>query len=108
MGIKGAKYRGARQGLGLQLEDALEFWRKSFKDMTDDKFAKEHAYNIRHNYGKEGKRVNYTPYGYIFSFALTGIMLSDVGVDAPRSFWGTRRVQVIPMVAPLNTFPHKH
>ena len=27
--------------------------------MTDDKFNKEHKYNIRHSYGLEGKRANY-------------------------------------------------
>ncbi|MCL4122387.1 UNVERIFIED_CONTAM: hypothetical protein GTU68_060364, partial [Idotea baltica] len=48
---------------GLKLEDALRFWRSHFtKVMDPDKFDKEYAYNIRHNYGKEGKRTDYTPY----------------------------------------------
>jgi len=52
------------QGIGLSLEEALLFWRKAFRDVNDDKFQKEYAYNIRHNYGREGKRTNYSPYGY--------------------------------------------
>ena len=30
--------------------------------MSADKFAREYAYNIRHSYGKEGKRADYTPW----------------------------------------------
>ncbi|KAF9246220.1 DNA primase large subunit [Melanogaster broomeanus] len=45
--------------LGLSIEEALVFWRKSFSGMTDDKFNKEYKYNIRHSYGLEGKRANY-------------------------------------------------
>lgn len=41
----------------------MAFWRTEFAKggMPEDKFKKEHMYNIRHSYGKEGKRVNYTP-----------------------------------------------
>ncbi|CAD6887808.1 unnamed protein product [Tilletia controversa] len=45
--------------MGLPIEEALVFWRRSFAGMTDDKFNKEHKYNIRHGYGLEGRRMNY-------------------------------------------------
>ncbi|KAF5315758.1 hypothetical protein D9611_004627 [Ephemerocybe angulata] len=45
--------------LGLSVEEAIVFWRKSFSRITDDKFNKEYRYNIRHTYGLEGKRANY-------------------------------------------------
>ncbi|KAK2466981.1 hypothetical protein APHAL10511_001239 [Amanita phalloides] len=44
--------------LGLSVEEAIVFWMKSLK-VADDKFNKEHKYNIRHSYGLEGKRANY-------------------------------------------------
>jgi len=54
------------KGIGLSLADALAFWKSSFARRTPpEKFDKEYAYNIRHNYGKEGKRTTYTPYGCI-------------------------------------------
>lgn len=49
------------KGIGLSVEEALLFWRKSFSTITDDKFNKEYRYNIRHNYGLEGGRKNYGP-----------------------------------------------
>ena len=49
------------KGIGLTVEEALIFWRKSFSTITDDKFAKEYRYNIRHGYGLEGGRKNYAP-----------------------------------------------
>ncbi|KAI0636857.1 DNA primase large subunit [Trametes polyzona] len=45
--------------LGLSIDEALVFWRKSFSKIQDDKFNKEYKYNIRHSYGLEGKRANY-------------------------------------------------
>ena len=32
------------------------------KVMDPDKFDKEHRYNIRHSYGQEGKKTNYSPF----------------------------------------------
>jgi len=63
------KYHGRMQyglflkGIGLSLESALQFWQMEFTRLMDsDKFQKQYAYNIRHSYGKEGKRADYTPY----------------------------------------------
>ncbi|KAI9501632.1 eukaryotic and archaeal DNA primase, large subunit-domain-containing protein [Coemansia spiralis] len=50
------------KGIGLGLQEALVYWRRAFGNMTDDQFQKGYAYNIRHNYGMEGKRADYTPY----------------------------------------------
>nr|GLL33347.1 probable DNA primase large subunit [Ipomoea trifida] len=51
------------KGVGLKLDDALAFWKAEFsRKVGAEKFDKEYAYGIRHNYGKEGKRVDYTPY----------------------------------------------
>ncbi|KAK5908362.1 hypothetical protein CgunFtcFv8_016429 [Champsocephalus gunnari] len=52
------------KGIGLSLEQALQFWRSEFiKGKVDaDKFDKAYAYSIRHMFGKEGKRTDYTPY----------------------------------------------
>jgi DNA primase large subunit len=41
------------KGIGLSLNDALAFWKQSFaRKIPPEKFDKEYAYNIRHNYGK--------------------------------------------------------
>lgn len=51
------------KGIGVTLEDSLRFWREEFTKKIDaEKFEKSYAYNIRHNYGKVGSMVNYTPY----------------------------------------------
>ncbi|KAG5444745.1 DNA primase large subunit [Clonorchis sinensis] len=54
------------KGIGLPLEESLKFWRNAFAPKYDnDQFSKSYAYNIRHNYGKEGKRTDYTPYSCV-------------------------------------------
>jgi len=52
------------KGIGLPLEENLRYWRQEFSkgSIPPEKFEKEYAYNIRHSYGKEGKRTSYTPY----------------------------------------------
>ncbi|XP_004296940.1 PREDICTED: probable DNA primase large subunit [Fragaria vesca subsp. vesca] len=51
------------KGVGLKLDDALAFWRAEFsRKVGAERFDKEYAYSIRHNYGREGKRTDYTPY----------------------------------------------
>lgn len=43
------------QAVGLSLEDAIMFWRTAFAPLVPaDKFDKEYAYNVRHNYGGRG------------------------------------------------------
>jgi DNA primase large subunit len=84
------KYTGRTQfglfikGIGLSMEDSLQFWQAAFSPVTlhhsgdctsllcvktcgcdqrmsGEEFVKKYAYNIRHSYGKEGKRQDYTP-----------------------------------------------
>ena len=51
------------KGIGLPLEEAIRFWRTEMAQVAPgDKFDKQYLYNIRHNYGKEGKRQDYTPH----------------------------------------------
>ena len=49
------------------MEDCLTYFSREFckKGMTPEKFYKDYAYNIRHSYGKEGKRADYTPHNCV-------------------------------------------
>lgn len=50
------------KGAGLSMDDALLFFQRHFTNVTGEQFQKQYAYNIRHMYGKEGKRATYTSY----------------------------------------------
>jgi len=51
------------KGVGIGMEDAIQFWEREFtKIMTTDVFNKQYAYSIRHYFGKEGRRKDYTPF----------------------------------------------
>ncbi len=51
------------KGTGLPIDECLQFFRRKYEKRTPiDKFEKQYAYNIRHSYGLEGKRSDYTPY----------------------------------------------
>ncbi|CAD7696056.1 unnamed protein product [Ostreobium quekettii] len=60
------------KGIGLSLSDALQFWQTQFAPKIPlEKFQKEYAYNIRYNYGKEGKRQELSPYSCIKLVSMT-------------------------------------
>lgn len=41
----------------------MRFWRTEFAPKCPgDGFEKKYAYNVRYNYGKEGRKSDYTPY----------------------------------------------
>jgi len=45
------------------MEYSLLFFQSQFaKIMSHEQYQKQYSYNIRHMYGKKGKRVSYTPY----------------------------------------------
>ena len=50
------------KGAGLSMDEAMLFFQRHFTKVTGEQFQKQYAYNIRHMYGKEGKRATYTPY----------------------------------------------
>jgi DNA primase large subunit len=56
------QYRMFLKGLGLSVQESLLFFRSEFvKVIASAKFDKEYAYHIRHSYGLEGSRKDYSP-----------------------------------------------
>ncbi|KAF8060629.1 DNA primase large subunit [Scenedesmus sp. PABB004] len=52
--------------IGLPLEQALLFFRSQFAPRTSgEKFSREYAYNIRYNYGVEGKRESWNEWSCV-------------------------------------------
>eukprot|EP01084_Bolivina_argentea_P295973 509680_1 len=49
------------KGIGLSLTECLIFFKKHLKKKQSD-FDNHYAYFIRHQYGKEGASINYTPF----------------------------------------------
>eukprot|EP00798_Chlamydomonas_sp_ICE-L_P028040 gene28040-31142_t len=61
------------KSVGLPMEEAIIFWRTEFGPRTPaDKFDKEYAYAIRHNYGKEGKRTDYSAHNCLNVIRMAG------------------------------------
>ncbi|CEF65434.1 DNA primase large subunit [Strongyloides ratti] len=51
------QYTAFLRGIGMSLENALNFFRNAFiKKIDFDRFKKDYAYSIRHIYGQEGHR----------------------------------------------------
>jgi DNA primase large subunit len=83
------------KGIGLSMEDALIFWQREFsKNMSADDFIKKYAYNIRHNYGKEGKRANYTPYSCTRIILGTSPAVDDAH-GCPYRHWDHSRLRSV-------------
>ncbi|ODV92468.1 hypothetical protein CANCADRAFT_17020, partial [Tortispora caseinolytica NRRL Y-17796] len=64
---KHLKYDGRIQfnrfikGMGVPVQEALEFWQKAFSTITEERFNKDYKYNFRHDYGDVGGRINFHP-----------------------------------------------
>lgn len=50
------------KGAGLTMEDCIAFLQKHFRVITNEEFNKQYSYNLRHIYGKEGKRESKSSY----------------------------------------------
>lgn len=50
------------KGAGLTMDDCIMFLQRHFRIVSTEAFNKEYSYNIRHIYGKEGKRESKSSY----------------------------------------------
>lgn len=53
------------KGIGLTMDDCIEYFQREFakRPTTPEEFRKKgYLYSIKHSYGQEGKRANYTPW----------------------------------------------
>ena len=52
------------KGIGVKLEDVLQFWKREFQaaGLNGERFEKEYAYNFKHQYGVVGSRIKYKPF----------------------------------------------
>ncbi|POM67802.1 DNA primase, partial [Phytophthora palmivora] len=56
------QYRMFLKGAGFSVHECIQFFRSEFiKTIPAAKFDKEYTYHIRHSYGLEGSRKDYTP-----------------------------------------------
>ena len=76
----------------------MRFWRMEFAPKCpNDQFEKKYAYNVRYNYGREGRKSDYTPYsclkiissqpGQVVPLAWPGDIGLLVQVDACARCW---------------------
>lgn len=74
------QYQLFLKGIGVTLEDCIRFFREEFNRILDsaDKFDKNYLYNIRHNYGKEGSRINYAPHSCMKIINQNSISADDI------------------------------
>lgn len=92
------------QVLGLSIDEAVAFWRRSFSNIQDDKFNKEYKYNIRHSYGLEGKRANYPAKRYVNPlWSVSRLIMPSPAVNKSSS--GTNRARRTTTDALTVTFP---
>ena len=81
------------KGIGLPLEEALVFWQREFtQGMSGEDFLKKYAYNIRYNYGKEGKRTDFTAYSCV-KIILAPPPGPDEVHGCPFKTWDTARMR---------------